>query len=409
MDRKASHVVPVHLTPVVSGGYSPALSFYKDEGALTLSVTSDLVVVDGQSFTFTGEKSLGLLAAEIKRTLPEIDVRPLMDVTPVADSILQYSDDTTPDGGQVLRYMGLNVRVTDRTRIRLLKPHADSPDSAWWARISLGSFRTESDGINYLFGIPEYWNQSWSPKYGAPYKEYGNVVARVIDDHTLQLPRGPIMWPGPLTLIRNGKPLQASVIEDVSVQNARVYLKHPVGLADRILASFVYEEQNYIYKGINLNPTLQHSPFLVDRYVVFYLVPERSNAGLRNKTCIRHVVGDTLDGAVSELARGVSGQVPLVLLGAVRTRQVEDAIDVSVYDARRPGGGVKEKVDATKKESEAWFYADIGNYDGKPYPGNAVVIVKLPSNVKTVFSEDEVQKITRNHLAIGVLPIVDYE
>lgn len=116
-----------------------------------------------------------------------------------------------------------------------------------------------------------------------------------------------------------------------------------------------------------------------------------------------------MEGAISELAKGVTGQTPIVLLGAVRTRQVEDAQDVTVYDARRPGGGVKEEVNATKKESEAWFYADIGNYDGRPYPGNAVVVVRLPDNVKTLFSEDEVHEKVRRHIALGTLPIVDYE
>lgn len=409
MDRKATDVVPAHLTPTVFGGYTPALAVYKDEGTLSLSISGDSVVVDGQSFTYTGNKSLALLAAEINRTLPSITARPLMDVAPVSDSLLQYDDDTTPDGGQILRYMGFHTQITERTRIRLLKPHPDGPDAAWWPRINRGSMRSSHEGVTYTFSVPEYWNQSWSPKYGAPYKEYGGVEASVIDEHTIQLPRVPVLWPGPLTLKRNGKTMQSSVIEDVSSHNGRIYLNNTVGLSDRIVADFVYEEENYIYKGINLNPTLQHAPYLVDRFVVFYLVPERSDAGLRNKTCVRHVVGDTLEGAISELAKGVSEQTPVVLLGAIRTRQVEDAADVSVYDARRPGGGVKEEIDAVKRESEAWFYTDIGNYDGRPYPGNAVVIVKLPENVKTTFTEDEVQQRVRTHLALGTLPIVDYE
>jgi len=409
MKRKASDVVPVHMTPVVSGGYSPALSLYKDEGALSVSISGDSVLVDGEAFSYTGDKSLSLLAAEIKRTLPEIEARPLMDVAPASDSLLVYPNDLTIDGGTVVRYMGMAVRVTERTRIRLLKPHNDGPDSAWWGRINRGSIRTEHAGVTYTFSVPEYHNQSWSTTFGAPYKEYGGVEASVVDTKTIQLPRYPVLWPGPLTITRNGKPLQSSIIEDVSSHNGRVYLNTDVGLNDRILVDFVYEEENYVYKGVNLNPTIQHSPYLIDRFVVFYLVPERSDAGLRNKTCVRHTIGDTLEGAISELAKGVSEQTPIVLLGAIRTRQVEDAVDVDVYDARRPGGGVKEEVDATARESEAWFYADIGNYDGRPYPGNAVVIVKLPSNVKTVFTEDQVQDRVRDHIALGVVPIVDYD
>ena len=409
MDRKASQVVPVHLTPVEASGYTPAISFYKDDGVLSISVSGSTITVEGQDFTIDGVKSLSLLAAEIKRALPNIDVHPLADVAPASGSIFKAAGDVTPDGGIVLRYLGMSLRVLERTRIRLVKPHPDAPSAAWWGRINRGTLRTTYAGITYTFGVPEYWNQSWSPKYGAPYKEYGGVECTVVDDHKLKLPRTPVLWPGPLTLYRNGKAMQSVVVEDVSSHNGLVYLNSPVGLNDRIHADFVYKEENYVYKGINLNPTLQHSPYLVDRFTVFYLVPHQSNAGLRNSTCVRHIVGDTLGGAISELAKGVNSQIPIVLLGAIRTRQVEDAIDVSVYDARRPGGGVKDTINATSVESEAWFYSDIGNYDGRPYPGNAVVIVKLPENVKTLFSEDEIYQKTKRHLALGVLPIVDYE
>ena len=409
MDRKASQVVPVHLTPVVADGYAPAISFYKDDGVLSISVDNTSITIEGQEFSYTGEKSISLLAAEIKRALPSVDVHPLMDVAPAEGSIFMDTGDETPDGGTVLRYLGMSLQVLERTRIRLVKPHPDAPNAAWWARVNRGTMRTTYAGITYTFGVPEYWNQSWSPKYGAPYKEYGGVECQVVDDHKLRLPRTPVLWPGPLTLIRNGKEMQPSVVEDVSSHNGLIYLNSPVGLNDRVHADFVYKEENYIYKGVNLNPTLKHSPYLVDRFVVFYLVPHTSNAGLKNSTCVRHTIGDTLDGAISELAKGVTGQAPIVLLGAIRTRQVEDAIDVSVYDARRPGGGVKSDIDATRIESEAWFYTDIGNYDGRPYPGNAVVIVKLPENVKTLFTEDEIYQKAKRHLALGVLPIVDYE
>lgn len=409
MDRKADKVVPVHLTPIKASGYAPALSIYKDEGTPTISVGSSTITVDGQAFTYTGEKSIALLCAEIKRALPSIEARPLMDVAPVASSLFQAVSDTTPDGGYVIRYLGMSIRILERTRIRLLKPHRDDSSMAWWARVNKGTLRTSHEGITYTFAIPEYYKQSWSPTYGAPYKEFGGVQAEIIDEYTLKVPRTPVLWPGPVTLTRNGKALQPSVIADVSSHNGKIYLNSPVGITDRILVDFVYEEQNYVYKGINLNPTLQHSPFLVDRFVVFYLVPYTSNAGLRNTTCIRHIVGDTLEGAISDLGKGVTGQTPIVLLGAIRTRQVEDAVDISVYDARRPGGGVKEEVDAPKRESEAWFYTDIGNYDGRPYPGNAVVVVRLPDNIKTIFSTDEVERIARRHLATGVLPLVDYE
>ena len=130
MDRKASQVVPVGLTPVVASGYAPAISFYKDDGVLSISVGASSITVEGQEFTLDGVKSLSLLAAEIKRALPSVDVHPLMDVAPSAGSIFQAAGDTTPDGGTVLRYLGMSIRVLERTRIRLVKPHPDAPSAA---------------------------------------------------------------------------------------------------------------------------------------------------------------------------------------------------------------------------------------------------------------------------------------
>jgi len=403
--NNSSTRVPSTLTPVIQQGYIPGFSIYKDSGSPVISVDSSTLTIDGQVFSYT-TKGLPILAAEIQRSLTDIKVCSHIDVT-LQDGDLFYSaTDTTPEGGYVIRYLGLAMRVLERTRIRLLLPHDEGPSRAWFARINVGGFHTTLNGVGYTFGVPEYYNQTWSLKYGHPYMAQGLVETKVISNRVLQLPRGPVLWvKGSIALFRNGTPLNNSIIEDVDENNRLVYLLIDIDQTDTILASYIYRENSYLYKMVNLNPTLQHSPGLVGKFILFYLKPYRSTQGLKNTRTVYHITGNSLESAIGKLSKSTD---PVVLLGALRTRQVEEASDISVEDCRRRGGGVKEDVDPTRIQPESWFYSDIGNYDGRPYPGNASVIINVPRTVLDTFTSSEVTTIAKRHLAAGTVPIIEY-
>jgi hypothetical protein len=238
--------------------------------------------------------------------------------------------------------------------------------------------------------------------------EHRNVPAKVLDYDVLRLPRGPILWePGMITIYQNGVLMSPQLVEDVDENNRLVYLSDRVHLSADIYVDYVYKEESYVYKNIDLNPSLGHSPHLIEQFVLFYLVPYKTGDGQTNSDCIRHVVGPDVESAIGLLPN--LGNLPIVLLGALRTRQVEDSEDVQVTDARPMGGGVKDSVDPYRLENESNFYTDIGNWDGKPYPGNSVLVMRTPRSVLTTFTHEQVQEIARKHVAAGTVTLVDYE
>ena len=404
--RRSDYRVPVHLTANQFGGYIQGLAVFKAGGTAVVTTNSTEIIVDGNTFTYTG-KSIPVLASEISRALPDITVSSGIDTVPEASDLVVYASDTTPDGGVVVRFKGMVAQTTERTRIRLLRPHSDSWHAPWWPRINRGTFRTSINGIRYTFSIPEYDEQPWSPRFGRPYMEHIQAPCQVRSTNAIELPRGPVLGdPGITVLYRNGTRLNNNVISDIDENGRIVYLNEDLSLGDRVTADYVYSEPNYIYKGINLNPMLQHSPYLVDQFILFYLMPWRSSVGLKNYTTVNHVVGPSVESCIGLLPDYLD--LPLVVLGALRTRQIEEANDVNVQDARTQGGGVKDEFNPEAIEPEGMFYADIGNVDGRGYPGNSVIISRIPRTVLDTFSHNEIMEIVRRHVALGTVTLVDY-
>ena len=407
--RDPSIRVPPHLVPTPQNGIAPALSFFKEDGYPTISLSATQITVDEQAFTYTG-RTLTRLAAEINRALPAVTVASHLDVEPTASTLEAWVGDFTPEGGTIVRYKGVSAQLLESTRIRTMTPHPLPGTQSWFPRINRGSFRTTIRGGVYYFSVPEYISQAWSTKFGAPYMDVFDMPVTMIGVNTLRTPHHPLLHvPGITKIYRDNRLLASSIVEDIDEANGLIYLSRSLDMGDKVTVDYVYEESAFIYREVDLNPTLQHSPFLAEKFVVVYLVPTSSNTGITNSTAVRHVIGNSIEGAVTLLKRGLSTSVPVVLLGTYRTRQVEQAQDVSIFDSRRMGGGVKDDVDPIKRQKEAQFYTDIGTYDGDPFPGTSVVIATVPRTVLTTFSDAEVREIVQRHMALGTLPIVEYD
>jgi len=404
--RRSNYRVPAHLTPLVFDGYIQGLAVYRMDGPATVSVASTTVTVEGLSFTFT-DKSLSALAAEISRSIPDVTVAAGINTVPLADDLVVTAGDTTPEGGVVVRFKGMALQTTERTRIRLIKPHNETWHGAWWARINKGTFRTTINGVRYTFGVPEYDSQAWSQRFGKPYMEHIKAPCAVRSNRVVELPRGPVLGDsGLVELYKEGVALDNSVIEDIDEANKLVYLTEDLSLGDRITANYVYEEEHYVYRGLNMNPSLQHSPYLVDQFVLFYLLPWKSTEGVKRYSTVNHIVGSSVESCLGLIPDYLND--PVVVVGALRTRQVEEAGDVDVQDARIQGGGVKEDIDAETIEPEAMFYSDIGNVDGRGYPGNSVIISRIPRTTLDTFTHNEIMEIAHRHVALGTVNLVDY-
>jgi hypothetical protein len=84
--------------------------------------------------------------------------------------------------------------------------------------------------------------------------------------------------------------------------------------------------------------------------------------------------------------------------------------DAVMIDVRENGGGVlpDKYEDAKKLNPQVQWLSDFGDYDGQIYPGNAVIVVKLPISLLERFSSAQIQKIVDENVPLGVKPIIRY-
>ena len=91
---------------------------------------------------------------------------------------------------------------------------------------------------------------------------------------------------------------------------------------------------------------------------------------------------------------------------------VED--DISTYDVRIRGGGVKESraFDASTLQNESQWYWDTGRWDGNAYPGMGALLIELPRDVLKemggAFDRDQIEGIVTKHMGSGSYPLIKY-
>jgi hypothetical protein len=102
-------------------------------------------------------------------------------------------------------------------------------------------------------------------------------------------------------------------------------------------------------------------------------------------------------------------------LGKVYIQPNSSLKDMVVIDTRTRGGGLSESISKTiisQVNPEASYYWDIGYWDGQPYQENGVVFFRLPKEILKKFggrfTDGEVKEIVKKHLALGVLPQIEY-
>jgi len=317
--------------------------------------------------------------------------------------------DLTVDGATIIRGKGHVVKALEETQIRILPPYNDSRYDPWYIVINRGWVTRVSNGDSWKFTVPEYEKQTWSTKYGFGFIDIEDVVGERLGPQALGVPRAPIHWDrGNLQLVVNETIQPSSVVRDVDVHNGIIYLNREYSGDETILVNYTYREDGYVYDKANLNPTEFHTPGVVDRYVVFYLVPYANADGVLRQDCVRHAESSTLGGAINQIPRN---DEPIMILGATQVRQVHDYTEVDITDTRTRGGGVKwdEFTRARKRNRDIMSTADRGFYDGHPYPGNMALFVTLPSELKDTLSKAEIDGTIKRFVEYGTYTFVEFD
>lgn len=394
--------------------------------SLTLTDTT-IGITDGTnpySISYVG-KSTKQIALELSNSPYPINILAISDIPNLLSGELKMSgseipesfdkEDRSLDGRSVIiRCTRYSVLYNSLSSISLSPPYFNNSTAAWWARINYGSFSQTYKGINYLFDIPEYATQTWSPTLGKPFADVNGEVAVFVDKNTIQLSRYPVVFKNNnivFSSLNLDKNFPASSIKDVDTINGIVYLNSDANLPRDVIVSYTYLEKSFVYKHINLNAHFNQNPYLIDKYVLFYLMPSSSSDGIHRTRTVFHTVGASLQDAIYSIP-GDESIEPISIIGAINIKPYSSNPDIAITDTRSFGGGLKEtpfgkSIQKTIKESQCFF--DIAHKDGIPYPGTASFVLELPSELKETMSVSDIKSRAEKYMAAGVYPIFKFQ
>lgn len=324
-------------------------------------------------------------------------------------------EDITNDGkGAIIRTRGYAIENAKTNVISLSAPYKEGASLPWYARVSYGTFYYKNKGITYAFGIPEYKDQTWSSQWGIPFIDIQGEPANFISPQVIKTNRAPLFVKNNnvvLVASNNEKTFPSSFIKDIDTINGLIYLKEDVSISEDIFLYYTYLEKNLIYKEINLNGHFQHNPFILDKYIVFYLRPIGNSLGKFSSKGLYHSVGISIDAAINNIDEPNLGE-PITIIGAIHISPSIDNNDLSITDTRTYGGGLKEDSIgefAQKKYNQSQYFLDISKKDGIPYPGAGAVVIELPPELKETLTINEIKTRAFKYLAAGVYPVVQFK
>lgn len=224
-----------------------------------------------------------------------------------------------------------------------------------------------------------------------------------------------------------------------SAETGFIRLPYDVKEDDRVLINAIYKEAFYEYEDIEMNPVFNHS--VLDNRVIFYLRPQLIIDRLLyledpyKDRGIYHLLvtpsGQILDypkesdGTPSDpelaanpfetLEQFIQAFPEKLLISEVWIGRLALPSDITYIDARLRGGGIKDSIDIgllIDKYPELWWLTDYGNWDGRPFPGEASLLVELPQSLAKSgggsLEQDEIRGIVEKHMGMGVYASIKY-
>ena len=417
---------------------------------LLINVTStvvNLMYITNTTVTYT-VSYVGKTAAQVAIEINALPV-PVQAKSALEDSVLASGDlylpsastyfqipegfrvhDRVSDNGIIVRSNKYTVKHKNIANFRLLQPYSQSVYLPWYPVISNGQFVQKFREKVYHYGIPEYESQLWSIRYGWPFKDVLAAPLRRIGEGAYKLPRAPIFWNGENILLYNNEtPVVNSVIEDVDTANGIIYTSSSALLEDSVRADFTYLENNFEYRGININAHFSQNPILLDKFVVIFAKPIEGSDFYRSKKTIGHIVSSSVEEGIENIEKE-SVDIPYVIIGGYNIQNVGASDRIKIFDTRALGGGLISNMglvspvhsstygytlDANKKAKpieesyrESSSFWDIGNWDGEIYPGAAAISISVPDSAKDTLSKTEITDRVTKFVAAGVYPVINY-
>lgn len=398
-------------------GYDPDnFEIYLNAGVLGLTI-------NGTSFSTTidvDNKTPKQISAELAEKNYPIEIKALVDGLPLLSSeyktigsdsspiVYSSYSDVSLEGAVLIRAFRHSIHYLEDTRINLELPYFSSSYEPWYPRIQSGTVSVVKDGKKFIFSVPEYETQEWDLYQGKPYKRVYGEPGRLITDKKVRVSRTPIFWNGSnIEILTDNEAYHPSYIEDVDRWNGFVYTKNKLPTNNSVIFNYTYKERYYVYKGIDLNPTFTHNPLVLNKVVLFYLIPWKSDSGIFHSKTVMHSVGSTVEDARNRIK---DYGFPILILGAIHVNNKTSFEDISILDTRTLGGGLykEDKEVLVQAYPELNYLFDVGVYDGIPYPGNSSVVFSIPNKYLKSLDRREISNRATRNLSAGILPIYDY-
>ena len=401
------------------------ISDLEETGLYSVTITSTAVSISNGTISYSSDyvgKSLRQVVTELNTSSFPVEIRAIADVNSLKTGELIATGSTIPSGfdlkdrtsngkGAIVRVKRWAVKYKERKSISLLPPVNNGTTLPWHARVTDGEFTQKLNGATYTFSTPEYSNQTWSDKYGRPFKDvYGEpVVFRTAN--SISLKSSPVYWKNNIVLGTDEKTYPASIIKDVDQFNGVVFLQPGTVLPKNTLAYYSYIDESFEYKDLNINGHFLQNPYILDKYIVYYLKPTGSSTGINRSRGVYHVVSDSIEAAINFIPEESSGE-PVAIIGAVSVRSYQNENEIGIIDTRTYGGGLRnDRIGeaAEKKHPRSQYFYDIGRKEGIPYPGAAAIVIDLPSELKEVLTVDEIKTRASKYIAAGIYPVFNFK
>lgn len=254
----------------------------------------------------------------------------------------------------------------------------------WHIRVGLGRLVREVNGVRYLYALPDYLHDRFSPM--PPYAQQYEAPTR-IDEHTFRVSRVPIAREAPVSLTIQGQSgAIALTITEIDQDYGVIRTRESVPEGAAVTAAYCHRKDYVTYRGtegryLDLNPrhlshvptrlavTLESSRRLIGQPIYLYWLPYAvlTDSG---ETLLRT---ETLTHAFAPLDDPTA-----LLLATITVNLPYGPASLTVRDARRRGGGLPEHYSIPAAyERVAAAYSDIGSWGGRPVPLAGSYVVEL--------------------------------
>jgi hypothetical protein len=361
------------------------------------------------------------VASELNNSPYPIEVRAIADISFLKETELLVSGTDIPEsfplidrgnvnGSVIVRAKRWSVNFEKLSYISVKPVYDEDGNKPWWPLVGNGSFMHKENGVTYHFGVPEYKNQTWSHTYGFPFMDVDGETVNQETSTKIRLDRSPLLYKNNnivFTSADGDQIFPSSIIKTVDTMNGIVYLNENASIPPDALVYYTYLERNLVYKDININGHFVQNPFMLNKYIVLYVLPINSNSGINRQRGVYHSVGDSIPDAINNIESTFVLE-PISIIGAYYVRQHSDLENANMVDSRSFGGGLREDNVgelAAQKFLQSQFFNDIGRVEGIAYPGAGAIVVDIPEYLKETMSVADIKKRARRFVAAGVYPI----